>query len=481
MVMIGNKEVTQEQLAVLSDLGLLNIGEKHDTSSSTPNAQSYNGPFPGSTSQYGVFSAAGVRPGMFNATARVQGISSIIPLVRSEYLNEIIEIMTGVTSGSGSNSTSACAVGPKAGDLKVMQQSYSFGIIHMSTRIDDITQVGMKKNRADIPREIYNQAMQTNPWLPQIPGIDGPGVFPTRLRGSMYTLGIELERNLAPVQFVGSAGTENNTYLGIARQWAGLDNLIKTGYTDSVSGYAAPAADSTVETFAAALSTTDSVGRTIVEALTDLWFALQNKASHLKLDNVEWALVMRPDLFKALTEVWANAMTLYRNLSTQAGQPINRDSTAIYNARVDMFNNKYLIIEGQRVPVVVDDSIARQTLGNNYYQSDVYMVALSWAGQPLLRADYFPMDNAEATEFANFAGLSNSETTTVNNGLYRVFKRVTGGCYEFDFFSRVRLVLDAPFLSGRIDDLRYNSYFKATEPIPGYSYFRNGGISYRGA
>ena len=479
MVMIGTKEVSESQLATLAELGLLQIGEKHDTSSTTPTAQAYNGPYPGNSAMYGPFSGAGVRPGMFNTTARVNSFGAQIPLLKSENQNELLEIMTGVTAGSGNNVTSACTVGPKAGDLKVMRVQYTFGIVHMSTRIDDITQVGMKRNRADIEREVYNGAAMMNPWLPQVPGIDGVGKFPTRLRGSLYTLGVELERNLAPVQFVGVADTEDNTYRGIARQWNGLDQLIKTGYTDSGSGYAAAAVDSNVQSFAANLSTTDAQGRSIVEALTDLWFAQQEKAERLKLADVQWALIMRPDMFRAVTERWACTYATYRCANTQAGMPINQSAMDVYEIRTDMFNNKYLIIEGVRVPVITDDSIARQTLGNGYYQSDIYMPALSWAGVPLLYGQYFDMANAEAEEFTQMAGLSNSETTTVNDGLYRVFKRVTGGCYEFDFFARPRLILDAPFLSARLDDVRYNSYYKATDPIPGFSGYTNGGVSYR--
>ncbi len=478
MVMIASKDYSEAELAVLAKAGVLQIGEKHDTGSTTPSAQALHGAYPGNANQFGVFSSPGVRPGMWNATARVESIGAVIPSMRSEYLNEIIEISTGVTSGSGNNSTNACAIGPKAGDLKVMQQVYTFGIVHLSTRIDDITQIGMKKNRSDVPREFYNQASVDNPWLPQVPGIEGLSRTDSRLRAAMYTLGIELERNISPVHFVGVAGTEDNAYRGVARQWAGLDALIKTGYTDSVSNLLAPAADSVVQTFNALISGTDALGRDIVEAVSDLWFSVVAKAEALKIGGVSWAFVMRPDQFKALTEVWACSYLTYRCSGTTT-EPVNQNAADIYAARTSMMNGRYLLIEGVQVPVILDNSISRATAGNNLYISDIYLVALSAAGQPLLYSEYFPMDNSEAEEFASFAGLANAETTTLNNGLYRVFKRVTGGCYEYDFFARPRLILDAPFLSGRLDDVRYNSYYKQTDPIPGMSYNLNGGMSYR--
>lgn len=478
MVMIGQKEYTEAELAVLEKAGVLHIGEKHDTSAAAPTAQALHGAYPGNAAQYGLFTQPGVRPGMWNGTARVDSIGSMIPMMSSEYLNEIIEISTGVTAGSGNNSTNACAVGPKAGDLKVMSQVYTFGIVHLSTRIDDITQIGMKKNRADVPREFYNQAALDNSWLPQVPGIEGLSKSDSRLRAAMYTLGVELERNISPVHFVGVAGTEDNAYRGVARQWAGLDNLIKTGYTDSVTGLLAPKADSIVQTFNALISGTDALGRDVVEAVSDLWFGVNAQADALKIGGVQWAFVMRPDTFKSLTEVWACSYLTYRCSGT-ATEPVNQNASDIYAARTSMMNGKYLLIEGVQVPVVLDSSIARGVAGNNLYISDIYLVALSAGGQPLLRGEYFPMDNSEAEEFASFAGLANAETTTLNGGLYRVFKRVTGGCYEYDFFARPRLILDAPFLSGRLDDVRYSSFFKQVDAVPGMSYYQNGGTSYR--
>lgn len=478
LIKIKGQEYNEAELAVLAKAGVLNIGEKHDTSATTPTAQALHGPFPGDNTQFGVFTAAGVRPGMFNATTRVESIGRYIPMMRSEFYNEIIEIMTGVTANPGTNQTNSCVVGPKPGDLKVCQQTYSFGIIHASTRIDDLTQIGMKKNRADIPREFYNQAAFVNPWLPQVPGIDGLSTSTSRLRAAMYTLGVGLERAISPVHFVGVAGTENNTYVGVARQWSGLDGLIKTGYTDAITNLACARADSTVVSFNALVSGTDANGRDVVETFSDTVFGLEDLGANLGMGDVQYALVMRPDLFRALTEVWACTYATYRCTDGDAGSPVNRDGMSIQQFRTDMFNNRYLLIDGVRWPVILDNTIARDVLGNNYYKSDIYIVALSWAGQPLLYAQYFPMDNAEALEYAGAFG-GTDETSVINNGLYRVFRRNTGGCIEFDLFSRVRLILDAPFLSGRIDDIWYRSYYKQVDPIPGTSWHEDGGTSYR--
>lgn len=477
-VQIGGKSYDEAELRVLAKAGVLSIGQKHDTSSTTPSAQALNGVFPGSSSQFGVFSYPGVRPGRFNATARVRSLSRVIPMERSEYINEIVEIMTGVTAGSGNNATSACADAPKAGNLKTCQQTYTYGILHLGTKVDDITQIGLRRNRTDVDAMAYNMASVDNPWLPQVPGINGEGAFTRRLRSAMYTLGIELERNVSQVIYVGTAGTSNNTYRGVATQFAGLDNLIKTGYADAVTGLLCPRADSNVVAYNAEIDGTDSFSRDIVEAMTDTYYAQVDLARQLGMGDVVFAWVMRPEAFRRLTEVWACSYATYRCSGTTS-EPVNLDALSIYNTRIQMFGGEYLLIDGEQVPVILDDSIPRDTLANNHYKSDFYLVPLSWAGRPLLYGQYFPLNNSEAEEYLTGVGIPEATTTTTNGGLFRVFKRQTKACVEYDFFGRLRLILDAPFLAARVDDVRYHVFFKINDPIPGFSWNLNGGVSYR--
>jgi len=476
-IKIGGKEYTLEQIQALEDAGVLNVGAKHDTSSTTPSAQALNGPFPGDNTKFGVFSGSGVRPGSFSTLSRVDSVLRYIPFLRSVNYNELIEIMTGVTDGSGNNATGSCATAPKAGDFKVMRQSSNFGIIHEGTKVDDITQAGMRRDYADIDRELYNLSANDMPLLPQVPGIDGSNVASSRLRSSMFTLGIDIERNASRVVWSGSAGTEDNTYRGVARQWAGLENLVKTGYTDSVTGIVAPAADSVVRSYNALITGTDSASRSFVAGLTDLVYSLVARAEDLQMPGVQWALVMRRDLFREAAKQIAADMPTYTSAGTTSS-PMMRDAAAVQMNFVDMFNNGYLVIDGQQIRVILDNSIPRETLANNRYKSDIYMLPISGLGRPLLYAQYFDMGNPVAEELSTAFGIE-GESRVINNGLYRVFKRVTKGCIEFDVFARLRLILEAPFLAGRLDDVWYDSYIQSRDAIPGMSFYANGGATMR--
>lgn len=476
MINIGGKQFEESQVQALIDAGMLSSGAKHDTSSSTPNAAPTHGPFPGNNAQFGIFSGAGVRPGMFNATARVLGFGGQIPMERTLFYNELIDVATGVTAGSGNNQTSACAVGPKPGSLKKAQITASFGMVHESTKIFDLTQTGMRRNRADIDRMFYNNALNQNVWLPAIPGIDGDGIVNSTLRSEMYALGIDLERNIGQVHIKGVSGTQDNTYRGVATQWNGLDAFIKEGWTDAVTGLAVPRLDSLVSIYNAALTGTDANGRSILRAINEAYYSQKDLARRLGIDTV-YGLVMRPELFRELAAVWACGFATDR-CTGSAGNPVQRDGMATYNAFLTMLRGSFLTLEGEDVPVIVDDSIPRDVLGNNYYKSDIYGVCFSGNGIPVIYGEYFDMANSDANEVATAFGIADGTTTTLNNGMYRVFKRVTGGCVEYDFVSRPRLISDAPFLHFRVDDVWYNSYIRQTDPIPGFSYYANGGATY---
>lgn len=478
-IQIGDKSFTPDEIAVLAKAGVLNVGEKHDVSSTTPNATPMVGPFPGNNAQFGPFGVTGnvARPGLWNATPRVRSIGQRIPLFKSLNYNEVIDVATGVTAGSGNNATGACAVGPKPGQLKGARITSPFGIIHESSKIVDLTQAGMVRNYGDqTEREFFNAMMTNNPWLPQVPGIEGLNTFSSLLRSEMLTLGIDLERNIGQANILGVSGTSDNAYRGIATQWNGLDRLVRSGWTD-VDGYAATALDAITLNFSANIDGgTDSLSRTIVAALIDTYFGQQDFLRGKLGIAAEFAIVMRPDLFRALAAIWSCQFATTR-CSTANNSALRVEAAYTQALYQDMIDNVYLPMEGENVQVILDDTIPRYTLGNGYYKSKIYGLMLRGNGRPTVYGQFFDMSNPVATELAGFMPGQISET--VNNGMYRVFRYQTGACMEFDFYGRVRLITDAPFAHFSMDNMFYRSSYDQHDAIPGQSFYHNGGTTYR--
>ena len=104
-------QFTEEQMSFI----LKEFAEKHTPSSTTPTATPLHGPFHGNTAQYGIFSGEGVRPSRWSTLARPWSLASIISLEKSLFWEERLEVMTGVTAGSGSNASGFCGDPPTVG------------------------------------------------------------------------------------------------------------------------------------------------------------------------------------------------------------------------------------------------------------------------------------------------------------------------------------------------------------------------------
>lgn len=476
MFQVGGKEYTEAELAVLAKAGLLQIGQKNDPASTTLTATPFQGQFHGSTTQFGTFSAPGTRPGRFSAVPRMPTVASALPFIKSDVLNERLEIMTGVSTGTGTNATGFCGNPATSGQPTVMAIVSRFGEIHIKTSLVDDTLVGLRRNRADIPGEIYNAAVVDNPLLPQVPGIEAAGDTMDQLRAEMFQLGFTIERSAGRVHYAGTQGTQNNTFIGIQTQWNGLDQLIRTGYTDADSGLLAPAADSIVTNFNADIGGTDASGQSFVVAITNMYYALKQRAAAVGMPGVTWAITMRPEQFRRATEVWACNYVTYQCSGTQFNE-LMRDGQAVQALRLELMRGQYLLIDGEQVPVIIDEGITITTEAQNQFRNDIYFVPLNWAGRPLTYVQYADLGNSYAQTWAEFTG---ADSRVINNGLYRVAKRSTGFCDEFLFAARLRLIMETPFLAARLQNVRYTFLAQTRAADPAFTgRYAAGGTTYR--
>lgn len=454
-------------------VGLVNA-QKNDPASTTLTAPTLHGPFPGNAAQYGIFSGAGVRPARFSTLARPNSLVGILGLSRSEFTDEILEVMTGVTAASGTNATGFCGDPPTVGQGKVCQQIYKFGKYYVKTDLNSIPEIGQLRNRADVPADIINAGPTGNPLIPDI--MYRLAQTRSQAQYEFWRIGVEFERSIDVVAIQGDITVASaNSEHGHTVEFNGLDLQVKTGYTDAVTGLACPAMDSAVITYGAAVTTTGTDGRALVVTVEDTFYGLQQRASAFGMEGVQWAIVMRREAFRALVNAYACDYNNY-TCTGAAGTPHNNDAATVNGLRLAMQNGQYLLVMGQQIPVVFSEGIPQTTPAANTMESDMYIIPVSWQGMPLTRLEYFPMDNQYATEFSNFA---DNGTITMNNGLWIVGARDTGLCKEYHFANRLRLILETPFLAARIDNLQYTFAAPIRNALPGASYYANGGSTYR--
>lgn len=482
IIQFGGKSYTMPELKVLEKAGALQTAFKNDPASTTVTGQPLQGVSAANAAQYGLFSAPGVRPERFSALNRPLSMARLLieqgAFTKSEYFNELLEIMTGQTAESGTNATDFCGNPPEPGVLKVMGMNFRFGKLYAKTRLNSVPQIGFLRSRADVPGQILNAGPTANPLIPDIMY----QLTDTRsiLQGELFKLGVAIERQLELVLIQGNNTlSSTNAHWGWIQEFTGLDSLIKTGYTDTVTSQAAPAADSIVETFANIVSGTQaSSGRNIVQMHSDIYYALKQRAARVGMDATEFVIVMRAEYFRALTDVYACSYAISRCTNGVVGSPQIIDQTTINNLRLEMLNGQYLLIEGVQVPVVFSDGMLFSQTAATQWTTSEYFVPVSWAGRPLIRIEYFPMDNPYAAEYGSWIGAD--KYRILNNGLYRVGYRSTGQCDEFHFTAQMRLILETPFLAARIDSIQFNYLAQTRSAYSGETaQFANGGVTYR--
>lgn len=461
---------------VMKEMG---FAQKHDPASLTLAAPALHGPFQGNAGQFGIFADPYARPQRWSALARPpRGIYELATLRRSEFVKERLDLMSGVTAAAGTNASNWCGNPPTVGQGKVAAQDYEWGEYYIKTNLNALPLLGQVR-RGEVPGMVLNAPPESrNPLIPSL--MYSLENTRSQLAYELFLIGVHLERTLDSVGITGddtqaSAATE----VGWIREFKGLDSQIKTGYTDARTGVAVPAADSAVISFNGNISGTigGGDGRNLVQAGSDLVWGLMDRARTFGMDETLFAFVMRKEAFRAVVENWACNYATYRCQSSNAGQPVVNDARDMNQLRLEMMQGQYLLVDGNRIPVVFSEGIPQTSQGNGLFTSDIYVVPVSWAGIPLLVLEYFDMNNQYLQEYAGFVNPDSHRT--LNDGLFLVGSRDSGFCEEFLFGARMRLILETPFLAGRLDDIQYSfrAPIRTADPSNTFTY-ANGGRTF---
>lgn len=456
----------------------LGVSQKNDPASTTLTATTLHGPFHGNAAQYGIFSNPGVRPARWQTVARPDfRFLNALPVSPSLYTKERLEAMSGVTAASGTNAETWCDTPPTVGQGKICEVDFPWGNFTIKTKFHAIPQLGERRDYSDVPAQILNM------------GRENPGMFPfypsttwafedSQLRYNQFLLGIATERSTERVIFQGNSTTAYTlTETGWGDEFEGLDRLIKTGYTDAKTSVACPAMDSVVTSFNAAIDSTDANSRNFVVAVTETLWALEQRAMQYGMEGTQFAIVMRPEMWRPAVEEWSCDYNTYR-CDGDAGNPYVTNVTESNAARLEMMRGNYLMIDGIPRPVYFSEGITRtNNANNNSFTSDMYIVPTVWNGIPLTRFEFFPLGNPEALEMMQASSITRR---IINGGMMLWASADTPKCTEFEIAMRLRLILETPWLAGRVDDVTYTFLAAIRNAQPGDTYFyKDGGRTYR--
>lgn len=461
----------------------LQIGFKHDASG-TP-----VGPY--GHGQGGLFSQPGQDMRVFGAMLQpLPGLLNELPVLYTDpidggfggYLNEFFTTITGVTAANDATAnqpTTECGPFPAAGLMKVCTLVSPLG--RYGGHVDELNleKVGLLLNPAD-PTNLQLVNRFSTGVGPALPGGYGDiltNEFTRRAFTSVHAFQLRMSRLIWSSNPVNTAAS--NGY----KETMGLDLQINSGNKrDAYTSNLCTAMDSQIynNDYALITGTTDIVSR-----LDSMYFQLNWIARQSGLDPVEWAIVMRPELFDELSKVWP--IKYYQELVASVAttnQNVARfefgSETAVLRDEMRRVGSEFLPIRGRRVRVILDTGITEQNVTTTgrlvagQYASDIYFVPLTVVGGvPVLYIEPFRMDNPLTEAVVREGRVLN--TWTSDGGMFRWYVLQTRNCISWDYVTMFRLVLRTPQLAGRITNVSYQPYTHLNSAYPDSNYFVNGG------
>jgi hypothetical protein len=416
----------------------------------------------------GLFSSPALERPLFSAMPLPrQGLLSRLPVRENKYANPLYGIITGQTVTTGEEPTGPCDDPPTAGLLKLCTQTAYFGRQSRQSRVFELDRMGLLQDRG----EHLDLQWIGNPFTtgdvavagPTIAGMSTTGALNSEIGKALVEFGVAWSRDFAYEVFTGNP--TNNTAGGGRKYYRGLDLLINTGYRDAYTGQACPAADSLVLSLGDQnISTSTAAQQQIVRNMVGTFRYLNTRASDAGLTPVKWAFVMHPDLFYAITEFWPCQYSTYRCASVfSSSQPQFTDTRDLLSMRDEMRGNmyeytgQYLLIDGQKVEVILDNSVPYTSIGAGVYESSYYIVPLTvLGGTAVLDMEYLPYTGERSVmEAAQAFGVASFYQATDNGRFAWHFKPPTNWCVQFLAKTEPRLILRTPYLASRMTDIRY--------------------------
>lgn len=445
--------------------------------SSTPTTNHIHGPT-------GLFSTPGMERNVFSAMSLPnEGLASRLPVFESNVDNPIRQLITGVADASGAEPVGTCDDPPTAGFIYACSTAFVFGRVSRQTQVFDVDRIFLESRGERFDLRLVGGLNPRSPLVPSgMPGIASNqlAMLQNEVAANLYTLAVAMTRKLNKIIYTGNPA--NNTANGGYKEFKGLDMILNTGYVDALDGVTAcPALNSYVQNFADDITTdTDAT----IQAFINAYRYTQRRASLAGLAPLEQAFVMSEMLFYELTEFWPCAYATYRcgGEFTASDQRVV-DGFRISDMRDEMRNGRFLLIDGKRVPVIIDDAIENTYVDNvdptpDYFETDAYLVPLYVLGN-------IPATYLEARNYDTAAGLANmlaagEPFTTSDGGRFLWVKKPSNNfCIQALVKVEPRLIVETPHLGARITNLRF---VPSVELPGGYTtdhLYLNGGVQAR--
>src|SRR3989304_2983680 len=358
-----------------------------------------------------------------------------------------------------------------------------FGRYKRQTPELELNRLGLRNDRADpmdltlVGSPIHGSGLFTT-------GIANPAtpgdLLINEVSQKFWELSVSVHRLLSIEIWQGNPANDAGE-TGSRRQMTGLSVLVNTGYVDAETNQSCPSMDSYVRNFSYGRVDTAAAADNIIAAITDMYYQVKYRASRTGVMPVRWAFAMRPQLFYELTAVWPCSYLSFRCITGNANATEFIDAQDAVRFRDEMRAGSYLLIDGESVPVLMDDGIDEDTnteVGNvvpsGCFRSDIYLIPMSVVGgQAVIFMEYFQYDNPAIND-----ALGNMVLGKVD-GAFLIVPVQTRQCFQFEVKIEPRLVMRTPWLAARLQNVVYCPIQHERDTFPADPYHVDGGRTTR--
>lgn len=423
----------------------------------------------------GIFSTCGLNREVITAHVRPMGIAGELPLFPSVSTDPRYPSITGFSAEIGTAPTNACDPAPSA-YVKSCELTSQFGLIRYDTNEIEFDKVMLRYNRGDFTDlQLYGKLLGADARSGVIPsGLNETQVLQVLTMMEMVTAGVLTERAITTQIWQG------NVALG---QFPGLDFQIATGQMDASTSTLCPALDSDVKDFG--YDDVCGTGRDIVEYVSMMEYYLRFNAMRMGLMPVEWVVVMPPQLWFELSACWP-CRFLTNRCQDAAGAQVAVINDQTNTALKDRMRDTSMIpINGKWYKVIEDDGIFIHDSTNNahlaagQYASSIYFVPLTIMGGTLATTYREYLNYRDPIADANVRLLNGMQAFWTDNGIYSWAIDQIRWCYVLSLKTEQRVVLRAPHLAGKIQNVMFEPLQALRSPFPDSEYWRDGGLSLR--
>jgi hypothetical protein len=451
-----------------------NVGYKHDLDAGfTLTTNFMHGPS-------GIFGTLGAERDVFSTRVRPRGLLSVLPAFPNGDISPITYYLTGITAESGTEPDAPCETCIKAGNIKSCRQGTAFGLICRETDELDLTAVGQHVNRGEYYdlRLVNDPLLNNSPlWVPPSVPKAFQDVLNRELLARLLTVGAAFETKLANLVFTGNPA--NNSGTGYA-EYQGLELLVTTGHVDILDGTSCPSLDSDIKEFNN--NTVEDHAATLFAYMQMLYRYVRHNAETMGFMPVEWAWVIKDSLFRKLADYWPCVYASSGCNATANDVNNNVDGMTMRAISDEMYTQRYLTIDGIRIPVIVDDAVPYDKNGDagvnlppGQFSSDIYLLPFTVVGgRQVLFMEYFDY-SATNGAWQAIQDARMTESYWTDGGRWIWTRRQTDWCIILKAKIMPRLRLLTPHLAGRIQNVSWTPLQALREPFPGQGYFTNGG------